>query len=173
MDIEALTIGLRKAADDYDDTIRMIVSLAGEHGVDTNAVVGYTIDPQRAVSEHSLLIREAAEALTTMQAREATLMRERQWQPIKTAPKDGTPIQLAVRGWSPERPNANGHFVTVGRWSWSPDARLPHEKFPDDGGFLELNNDWGDGWGGNIGDLYWKPLSTFDEALGTSRLVER
>jgi hypothetical protein len=75
MDIEALAIGLRKAADDYDDTIRMIVSLAGEHGVDTNAVVGYTIDPQRAVSEHSPLMREAAEALTTMQAREATLIR--------------------------------------------------------------------------------------------------
>jgi hypothetical protein len=74
MDIEALTIGLRKAADDYDDTIRMIVRLAGEQGVDTNAVVGYTIDPQRAVSEHSPLIREAAEALTTMQAREATLI---------------------------------------------------------------------------------------------------
>jgi hypothetical protein len=80
------------------------------------------------------IVRASAEAITTMQAREATLIRERQWQPIKTAPKDGTPIQLAVRGWSPERPNANGHFVTVGRWSWSPDARLPHEKFPDDGG---------------------------------------
>jgi hypothetical protein len=75
MDIEALTIGLRKAADDYDDTIRMIVRLAGELGVDTNAVVGYTIEPQRAQSEHSPLIREAAEALTTMQAREATLIR--------------------------------------------------------------------------------------------------
>lgn len=80
------------------------------------------------------------------------------WQDIGSAPKDGTVVLLAVRGRHPRRPNAHGKYVTAGRWVWSKDARLPHEQFPDDGGFLELNNDWGDGWGGNIGDRFWQPL---------------
>lgn len=87
-----------------------------------------------------------------------------EWQPIETAPKDGTAILLTVRGRHPRRPNANGMFVTVGRWLWSKDARLPHEDYPYDGGFLELNNDWDDNWGGNIGDQFWMPLPLPPEA---------
>ncbi len=41
------------------------------------------------------------------------------WQPIETAPQDGTRILLAV-------PNGRGHSITLGHWDLQ-----PHHKKPD------------------------------------------
>jgi hypothetical protein len=82
-----------------------------------------------------------------------------EWQSIESAPKDGTAIIVSVRGFHPRRPCANGMFVTTARWVWS-DNKVGEQgdRHPLEGAFLELNNDWSDEWGGNLGPTHWQPL---------------
>lgn len=60
-----------------------------------------------------------------------------EWQPIETAPRDGTLIIYGGEGW-----------VTVGRW------HLDEEQW------WELNNDPTDAWGGADNPTAWMPLPT-------------
>ena len=59
------------------------------------------------------------------------------WQPIETAPKDGTHILLA---------RTDSEWVCQGRYVC------------DDKGWYELNNDASDHWGGEIYPTHWMPL---------------
>jgi hypothetical protein len=93
------------------------------------------------------------EALTTMQAREATLIREREWQPIETAPKDGTEVLIfdanAKKGYVGDTPNVAywDDSREAGWWgSYETEQTRPHTP------------------------THWMPLPSV-EALGTSGLV--
>lgn len=58
-----------------------------------------------------------------------------EWQPIKTAPKDGRLILYATADW-----------VSVGRWNSEVDQ------------WREINNHWTDTWGGEDFPTHWMPL---------------
>lgn len=67
-----------------------------------------------------------------------------EWQPIETAPKDGTPVLLYFNGW--DRPTARP-TVYVGTWT---------TDFDGDG---EWYIDWGDLTQYHIGPMtHWMPL---------------
>lgn len=71
-----------------------------------------------------------------------------EWQPISTAPKDGTTIIIAVEG-----------YIALASWATS----RPYKPTPYKGGYWEFQDDalnrwlWDQGHWPGIGSVFWTP----------------
>lgn len=122
------------------------------HAISLSIDVGLTLDNGSVVrptfSVDAGIFREAL--------KEAGLVVEQDWQPIETAPKDGTWLLAIVEGW--RRPENKPFIPAVVMWAWCPKTDKECWVAPD--------NDWGTETELAALFTHWRPLPAPPAATG-------